>query len=149
MEHPDTIITLIGEKQAKVGNEFIFRGGAKECEGCKLKKTCLNLNEGGKYRITGVRNTGKHDCFVHDSGVCAVEVIEVPVELSVESRKAIKGSTIIFEPPSCRVSSCEHYELCHPPGIKKSDRLTIIDVENGIIEPCTEEYILKAVEIKR
>ncbi|MCX9013381.1 MAG: UPF0179 family protein [Candidatus Methanoperedens sp.] len=149
MENSDTVITLIGERLAKVGNEFMFRGGAKECGGCKLKKTCLNLNEGIKYRITGVRNTGKHDCFVHDSGVCAVEVIEAPLELSVESRKAIKGSTIVFEPLSCRVSSCEHYELCHPSGLNKGDKLVIIDVQNEIIEPCSKEFILKAVEIKR
>lgn len=149
MENSDTIITLIGEKLAKVGNEFIFRGGAKECNVCKLKKTCLNLNKGSKYRITAVRNTGQHDCAVHYQGACAVEVIEAPLEISIESKKAIKGSTIVFEPLSCRVSSCENYGLCHPSGLKKGDKVTIMDVGNDVIEPCSKEYTLKAVEIKR
>ena len=55
MEESDTIITLIGTKLAKVGNEFIFKGGAKECEPCRLNKTCLGLNSGSRYRITALR----------------------------------------------------------------------------------------------
>ncbi len=38
MEESDTLITLIGTKLAKEGNEFIFKGGARECEPCRLKK---------------------------------------------------------------------------------------------------------------
>lgn len=148
MEESETIITLIGTKLAKEGNEFVFRGAAKDCEGCKLHKTCLNLNIGSKYRITQVRNTGQFDCFVHDSGVCAVEVVEVPIKMAIESRKAIQGSKVIYE-PICDVLSCEHYVLCSPPGLKKGEKFTIVEVEDEIIDSCEKEYILKVVEVKR
>lgn len=149
MEDSEITITLIGTKLAKVGNQFIFRGAAKDCEACKLNKTCLNLNIGSKYRISGVRNTGKLECFVHDSGVVAVEVMEAPVKMSLESRKAIKGSKVMYEPLSCTIRSCENYALCHPSGIKKGEKFTVIEVGDEIIEPCEGDYILKIVEVTR
>ncbi len=144
----ETIVTLIGTKLAKVGNEFIFRGGAKDCEGCKLHKTCLNLNIGSKYRITHVRNTGEFDCFVHDSGVCAVEVVEAPIKMAIESRKAIQGSKLVYE-QECEESDCEHYTLCFPPGLKKYEKFTIVDVGDEVIDSCEKGKILKVVEVKR
>ncbi len=149
MEESDTIITLIGTKLAKVGNEFIFKGAARECEPCKLNKTCLCLNQGSRYRIITLRNSGKHDCFVHDSGVCAVEVIEAPVTLAIESRKAIKGSKIVYEPVSCNIANCENFVLCHPSGLRQGDKFVIINAEGEINEPCRKGYSLKVVEVKR
>ncbi len=149
MEESDTIITLIGTKLAKVGNEFIYKGGAKECEPCKLNKTCLSLNPGSKYRITGIRTGGKLECFVHDSGVCAVEVIEAPIMMAIESRKAIKGSKIVYEPVSCNLSSCENFRLCRPSGLRSGDKFTIMNVESDISEPCRKGLSLKVVEVKR
>lgn len=149
MEEPDTIITLIGTRLAKVGNEFIFRGAVKDCEGCRFNKTCFSLNIGSKYRIVNIRNGGKLECSVHDSGVLAVEVIEAPIVMSLESRKAIKGSKIIYELPSCNLSNCIHYSLCHPSGLKKGEKFTIMDVGDAILEPCEKGYLLKVVEVKR
>ncbi len=149
MEESDTIITLIGTKLARVGNEFIFKGGSKECEPCKLNKTCLSLNPGSKYRITAIRNGGKLECFVHDSGVCAVEVLEKPIVVGIDSRKAIKGSKIIYEPPACDLSSCTNYGICIAPGLRKGDKFTIINVVGDISESCEKGRSLKIVEVKR
>lgn len=145
----DTIITLIGTKLAKVGNEFIFRGAAKECEPCKLSRTCLSLNPGSRYRITSIRTGEKLECFVHDSGVCAVEVAEVPIKVALESRKAIKGSKIVYEPLSCNISDCEALVLCRPSGLTQGDKFMIMNVEGEINEPCRKGYSLKVVEVKR
>ncbi|NJD75536.1 MAG: UPF0179 family protein [Candidatus Methanoperedens sp.] len=149
MEESDTIITLIGTKLARVGNEFIFKGGSKECEPCKLSKTCLSLNPGSKYRITAIRNGGKLDCFIHDSGVCAVEVLEKPIVMGIDSRKAIKGSKIIYEPPACSVSNCVNYGICIASGLRKGDKFTIINVVGDISESCEKGRSLKIVEVKR
>ncbi|GFO97124.1 hypothetical protein ig2599ANME_1324 [groundwater metagenome] len=149
MEESDTIITLIGTKLAKVGNEFNFKGGAKECEPCRLNKTCLGLNIGSRYRITALRNGGKLDCFVHDSGVCAVEVIEQPVEISVESRKAIKGSSIVYEPSSCNIAGCVNYITCRPSGLRRGDKFTVVKVSGDISGSCEKGYSLKVAEVKR
>src|SRR5574341_1395467 len=117
MEESDVIITLIVTKLAKIGNEFIFKGAAKDCEVCKLNKTCLMLNIGSKYKIVSIRNGGKLECSVHDSGVCAVEVVETPIVIGIETRKAIKGSKVVFEPIACKLSGCENYMICRPAGL--------------------------------
>ncbi len=145
----DKIITLIGTKLAKVGNEFIFKGVTKECEPCKLNKTCLNLNPGSRYRITDLRTGGKLECFIHDSGVCAVEVVETPIIMSIESRKAIKGSKIIYETPACNLANCSNYRLCFPSGLKHGDKFTIINVVGEISEHCEKGHALKVVEVNR
>ncbi len=149
MEESDTTITLIGTKLAKVGNEFIFRGAAKECETCKFSKTCLSLNPGSMYRIVNVRTGGKLECFVHDSGVSAVEVIEEPIILGIESRKAIQGSKIIFEPLACNLPNCSNYAVCFPSGLKRGNKLTIMEVTGDLSEPCARGRSLKVVEVKR
>jgi len=149
MEESDTIITLIGTRLAKVGNEFIFRGAAKECEPCKFNKTCLGLNHGSKYRIVNLRNSAKLECFIHDSGVCAVEVIEAPIRMAIESRKAIKGSKIAYEQLNCNYPDCDNFVLCRPSGVKAGEKFSIIEVEDDIEEPCNKNYQLKVVEIKR
>ncbi len=148
MEESDTIITLIGTKLAKVGNEFIFKGAARECEPCKLNKTCLGLNPGSRYRITSIRTGDKLECFVHDSGVCAVEVVEVPIKMATESRKAIKGSKIVYE-HLCALSNCENFVLCRPSGLIPGDKFIIMNVEGEINSPCNKGYSLKVVEVKR
>jgi uncharacterized protein (UPF0179 family) len=149
MEEADTTITLIGTKLAKVGNEFIFRGAAKECETCKLSKTCLSLNPGGRYRIVNVRTGGKLECSVHDSGISAVEVIEEPIILNIESRKAIQGSKIIFDPPVCNLPNCSNYAVCFPPGLKRGDKFTVMNVTGDLCEPCAKGRPLKVIEVKR
>lgn len=149
MEESDTIITLIGTRLAKVGNEFVFKNAAKECQPCKLNKTCLSLNPGSKYKIVNIRNPSKLECFVHDSGVSAVEVIEAPIRMAIESRKAIKGSKIVFEQPPCNYQDCENYFICRPSGLQAGEKFVIVDVESDILESCRKGYSMKIVEVRR
>ena len=149
MDESDTIITLIGTRLAKIGNEFVFRSAAKECQPCKFNKTCLSLNPGSRYKIVKIRNPAKLECSVHDSGVFAVEVIEAPIRMAVESRKAIKGSKIVFEVPPCSYQDCENYTLCRPSGLRTGDKFSIVEVIDDIIEPCRKGYSMKIVEVKR
>ncbi|HEY9245484.1 MAG TPA: UPF0179 family protein [Candidatus Methanoperedens sp.] len=149
MEEPDTTITLIGTKLAQVGIEFIFKGGAKECEPCRLNKTCLSLNPGSKYRIVNIRTGGKLECFVHDSGVSAVEVEEAPITLNIESRKAIQGSRINYETAACNLLNCSNFSGCFPSGLRRGDKFTIIGIVGDLPESCPKGRSLKVVEVKR
>jgi uncharacterized protein (UPF0179 family) len=149
MEESDTMITLIGTKLAKVGIEFIFKGFVKECEPCKFNKTCLGLNVGSKYRITGIRNGGTLECFIHDAGVRAVEVVEAPIVMGIEPRKAIKGSKIVYEPVICDNFTCDNSRVCRPVGLKKGDKFTIINVVGELSGSCEKGYMLKVAEVKR
>ena len=68
------LVTLIGAKLAEEGCEFIFLGASKKCEECRLKNSCTNLEATRRYRIMKVREEIKHDCYIHEGGVCVVEV---------------------------------------------------------------------------
>src|SRR2546427_354644 len=52
-------ITLVGERQAHVGHEFVYRGPQPECKPCKVRRACLNQDLGRRDRITRVRD-GSH-----------------------------------------------------------------------------------------
>ena len=45
------LVTLIGKKLAKVGNEFVYLGITQKCRNCRLKTVCSNLQEGRTYKI--------------------------------------------------------------------------------------------------
>jgi len=147
MPEPNTTITLIGSKLATPGAQFIFRGPAEECEKCKLKNVCLNLDKNKKYQVTVVRNGNEHDCQMHETGVKAVEVVPSPIIVSIESRKVFNGSKIVFEAPKC-LESCTSYEVCHPAGIVSGDRYTISEVIGDGPGSCEKGLILKKVELK-
>ncbi len=144
----DTTITLIGTRLAKVGTEFVFKGPIVECENCKLKNTCVNLNRGSKYRIVNLRDGVMHECAVHDTGVVAIEVVEAPIKAAIESRKAFNGSRIVFDPPLCQNKDCTQYLLCNPSGMEHGDKCTIIEVV-GDADSCPKGYALKIVNLKR
>jgi len=148
MLESNTTITLIGNKLARVGAEFIFRGPAAECEKCKLKNTCLNLDKNKKYQVVNVRNGMDHECFLHDTSVRAVEVTPSPIVVSIESRKAFNGSKIVYEEPRCE-KSCTSYELCHPAGLLSGDRYTIAEVMDEVTGPCEKGLALKKVELRQ
>ena len=111
-------VTLIGIKQAKKGNKFLFRGPVGECRDCKVKLACNNLEEGRSYEITVIRSM-KHECKVHEEGtVKAVEYNLLPLMAGIDSSKAQKGSMITFTFEECFAPGCEHYHTCHDPGLK-------------------------------
>jgi len=136
------IVTLIGEKLANEGEEFIFMGMARRCEECRLRKACGNLEVGRRYRVERVREGIKHDCYIHEGGVRVVEVIEPPIRAVIDAKYAVKGSKIVFKTVNCE-SSPSLLELCHPAGLMDGDRCTVLDVISDISPD------LKLVELKR
>jgi len=142
-------ITLIGVDLAKVGLEFVFNGPTNECETCKLKNTCLNLDTGRRYRIVGVRSNMKHDCALHDIGVKAVEIVESPSVVAIDSKSAFVGSRILFKENDCEAINCKIYELCHPIGLTPDDKYVISCVLGDTPEACPDGKSLKLVELRR
>jgi uncharacterized protein len=140
-------ITLIGKRMANVGTEFIFRGPVEECDSCRLKNTCLNLDKNKKYKVVAVRNGQEHECMVHDTGVKAVDVSPASVVVAIESRKAFNGSRITYDPQKCQ-ESCTLYMECHPEGLVPGDKYTISGVMEDISGQCEKGLNLKKVELK-
>ncbi|MFQ6106966.1 MAG: UPF0179 family protein [Thermoplasmata archaeon] len=138
------LVTLVGEKQVKEGNEFVYSGPLSECKDCRLKGVCFNLEEGKRYRISSVR-TLHHNCRVHEEGVRVVEVEVVPVDTAVDVKSAVEGSTITLKFPDCREIGCEHYRLCHPIGLKNRQKATIIEVIGRV--DCPQKRPLKRVRL--
>ncbi len=134
------IVTLIGEKLAREGEEFIFLGMANKCDECRLKKACANLEVGRRYRVVKIREDIKHDCYVHEGSVSVVEVIEPPIKAVIDARYAVKGSKIVFKPVN---SEPALRDLCHPAGLMDGDRCTVVDVLDDLPGG------LKLVELKR
>ena len=118
------MITVIGDRQAKVGGRFIYLGPLTECKECKLKGVCFNLDAGALYRIVEVRDV-KHDCKVHEDGVRVVKVEKERMEGVVPKKGAMEGSTITWEVIKCDRLGCQHYRLCHPLGIDKGHKARI------------------------
>jgi hypothetical protein len=142
-------ITLIGLSLAKIGTEFVFNGPAHECETCKLKNTCLNLEVGRRYKIVNVRGNVKHDCALHDAGVKAVEVEESPSVVAIDSKNAFVGSRILYKQNTCEVSDCKIYKLCHPNELVQEEKFTISEVLGDTPDACPDGKSLKLVELKR
>jgi len=134
-----TFITLIGEKLAKKGTEFVYMGMGKDCRGCKLKMVCSNLKKGRYYRITNVRDR-HHDCVLHEGGVRAVEIEEIPMVVNIPKDSAT-GSVVSFEPIACKNRGCSHYYLCHP--LIKNKKYKIVKVLEKV--ECPEGFHLKKV----
>lgn len=109
-------VTLIGDRLAEPGVEFVYGGEASGCADCPYRSQCLNLSEGTRYRVTGVREKAQLlDCAVHDAGVRAVEVEPAPVRANVSSRGAYAGSKATLEGP-CPYTDCPSHEYCVPDG---------------------------------
>jgi len=147
MAEPDATITLIGSRLATTGKEFIYRGPSGECEKCKLKITCLNLEKNKKYRVINLRKGMELDCMLHDTGVKAVEVVPCPIIAIIESRKAFNGSRMIYEAQKCE-ESCPNFVICHPEGVVNGEKYTIAEVFVEEIGPCGKGLTLKRVELR-
>lgn len=122
-------VTLIGTALAAEGTEFVYEGEASGCEGCPYRGQCLNLVEGRRYRVTGVRDgTQRLDCAVHaDGSVRAVEVEPAAVSANVPSRTAYAGSSASLEGP-CPHVECPSHGLCEPAGAGFDDEYRIAEV---------------------
>jgi hypothetical protein len=139
-------VTLVGTVLAKPGIEFVYEGESPECETCKVKKACNNLNKGHRYRIISVRST-HHDCAVHLNGATAVEVMEAPVTMLISADMAMVNSKIKVE-FSCNKTECRSYLLCRPDGVVESEKYVIVDVLGNASDICSKGRALKLVEVK-
>ncbi|ADI73472.1 Protein of unknown function UPF0179 [Methanohalobium evestigatum Z-7303] len=146
VNNESTKVTLVGCRLAKEGQEFIYWGESPDCSGCKIKGTCNNLEAGRKYRVEKIRNGTVHGCYLHDQGVMVVEVSRTPVVATIESKKAVPGAKINFEPIKCSEINCEFYGYCYPKGLKSGDKCTIVNVMDDVDE-CLRGKSLKKVEL--
>jgi uncharacterized protein (UPF0179 family) len=123
-----TTVTLIGDRLAEEGREFVYGGEAGGCEGCPYRSQCLNLTEGRRYRVTAIRDNAQLlDCALHDNGVRAVEVEPAPVRANVASRGAYAGSKAELEGP-CPYTECPSHEFCVPDGADFETEYRIAEV---------------------
>lgn len=138
-------VTLVGKGQAKVGGKFFYMGDQNVCEPCKLKNICFNLEEGGLYEITQIRDA-QHECFLNEGQVVAVKVRRVPFEAGIPKKVSIAGSVITFEHPVCDMIGCGNWFLCNPPNLNDGDKVSV-DSVSGTLE-CPAGEARTRVELK-
>ncbi|MDO9034456.1 MAG: UPF0179 family protein [Methanoregula sp.] len=146
MTETKTKVTLMGTVLAKPNVEFIYEGEVAECDTCKVKKACHNLQKGRKYRIVTVRTT-HHDCAVHLNGATAVEVMEATITALINADMAIINSRIKPE-LSCNKSDCRSFLLCRPDGVTEGEKYIVVDVLGNAPDICDKGRALKLVEIR-
>lgn len=141
------IITLVGEKLAKPGVEFIFYGPAEPCKTCKLAGVCVgNLEPGRRYKILRVRSMPSHSCPLHEGKVRVVEVVEPSIEVAIEPRLAIVGSIVQLKFEEC--SDPAKKELFRPEGLFEGDQVKIIEI-TGEVECDGKTYKVAKVMRKK
>lgn len=136
------LVTLIGEKLAKVDNEFVYLGPNNDCKNCKLKTVCFNLKTGRRYKITNIRDK-RHNCNVHEGTAAVVEVQEMPIITAID-KKISSGSEVKIQNKECNSIGCVNYEICNI-ALQK-DKKYKIKKTYEIID-CPLGYELKKAEI--
>lgn len=117
-------VTLVGERQAAAGREFVYRGPQPECRECRVKAACLNQDVGRRYRIVRVRDV-LHPCLLNEERARVVEVEPVAPACSLPARANVEGSIVTYERIACANAACPNFRLCHPIGIDPGMRLRI------------------------
>ncbi len=130
---------------ARVGEKFVFTGPADECHNCKFFLSCTGnpqLEIGRIYEILKIRSI-KHECLISEDGVVAVEVVEAPITLMIQSKYAIEGLTITFQPVSVK---SQQPDLFKPEGLKPGDKIKIVKVWKEKQSYNNETFIKVTVE---
>lgn len=135
------LITLIGESQAKPGKRFYFMGPQTDCKECRLRAVCFNLEQGSQYEVVALRDQ-KHECMATEDTVRAVEVEKVPIAGAVPKKIAIDGSMVTFSAPQCEQLGCENYMRCHPVGIEKEKKFSIVGIDGDAECPIGSDIVL-------
>jgi uncharacterized protein (UPF0179 family) len=121
-------ITLIGEKQAKLGHKFLFQEPLVDCLQCKLKQVCSdNLKPGRLYEIVKILPK-KHQCNIFEDDMVVVEVKYSSINALIESRHAFEGAIITFKPVEPEDILIKYQDYIHPKGVKIGDKLKIIKI---------------------
>jgi len=138
------VVTLVGEKLAKPGVEFIYYGPADPCKTCRLARVCVgNLEPGRRYKVLRIRNI-EHSCPLHEGKVRVVDVIEPSIEVAVDPRYAIVGSRITLNFIEC--DDLEKQNVIKPEGLFEGDVVKILEI-TGELECDGRNY--KIVKIMR
>lgn len=121
-------VTLVSERLAERGREFVFHGPADGCTGCPYRDQCLNLTEGRRYRITELREGAQRlPCAVHEDDVIAVEVEPTTVEANVSVPTALAGNKTNLPGP-CPHIECPSHEYCVPDGLRFDNEYRIAEI---------------------
>ncbi|ASJ02986.1 hypothetical protein A3L09_06800 [Thermococcus profundus] len=124
------VITLVGEKLAKPGMEFIYYGPAEPCKTCRLARVCVgNLEPGRRYKVVKVRNI-EHSCPLHEGKVRVVEVVEPSIEILLDPRTAIVGSKMTLKFVDCE--DPEKESLAKPEGLFEGDTVKILEILDDV-----------------
>jgi len=134
-------VTLISIPLAKEKVRFFYLGSQPECESCKLKKVCINLDEGSMYEITAVR-AQTHNCALNEDKVRVVEVNKIPQRSVVPKKSAIEGGVITFKEPECKKLDCGNYGICHPCAIGNGKKYKIISIEGSADCPIHDGLVM-------
>lgn len=118
-------VTLVGERQAAAGHDFVYRGPQPECRECRVKAACLNQDVGRRYRILRVREVA-HPCLLNEERARVVEVEAAPPECSVPARANLEGSVVTYARIACAHAACPNFRSCHPIGIEPGTRLRVV-----------------------
>lgn len=147
MTKEKTKVTLVGAALARPGLEFIYEGDiCAECEGCRVRRVCHNLQPGKKYKVMTVRPNTRQNCPVHHEAVVAADVAEAPIVALIAADMAIVNSKISYE-FSCPKKDCRSYRLCYPDGIIVGEKYVVREVLGNAPEPCERGRSLKLVEL--
>ena len=120
-------ITLVGERQAQAGHEFIYRGPQPECTPCKVRSACLNQDLGRRYRITRVRDVS-HPCLLNEERARVVEVEPIAPDCSLSARVGVEGAVLAYERILCSNGACPNFRLCHPVGVDPGMRIRVVEL---------------------
>ena len=141
-------ITLLGVKQSKIGNKFLYLGETSECSDCRLRGACLKLEKNRVYEVSGIRET-IHPCNIFEEGVKTVEIFEPSYLVTTGAKLAVEGAIITFTPRKCDLLSCPYYRHnCCPEYLQDGEKLKIINILDKPIE-CNQGYRLIMVSVTR
>jgi uncharacterized protein (UPF0179 family) len=141
-------ITLLGVRQSKPGNKFIFMGETDACSECRLRGACLKLEKNRVYEVVNVRDT-VHVCNVFEEGVKTVEICEPTYEITTGAKLAVEGATITFSPRECDLIECPFfYNNCCPSYLEEGEKLRITSISNKSVK-CKRKYKLKLIHAER
>jgi uncharacterized protein (UPF0179 family) len=137
-------ITLLSERQAQVGFEFIYQGAAPVCRTCPYRHACLTLDAGRRYRVARIRPV-EHPCALQEVSAKVVEVEPVAQPLVVESRSAVVGSQVEVGRYACARLDCPNWSICAGPWLPPRQRYRIDRVSPETAE-CRIGRTLKRVD---
>jgi len=137
-------ITLVGERQAHAGHEFVYRGPQPECKPCKVRSACLNQDLGRRYRITRVRDVS-HPCLLNEERARVVEVEPIAPDCSLSGRAGVEGAVLAYEKIVCSNGACPNFRLCHPVGVEPGTRIRVLEVGREL--ECPLGYSLVSAKV--